>query len=133
MAAKTSWSTLKTFLNDTKTPPIPLLIAVNQIFTDFLVKANLFNNVFSQQGTAIVNNSSILINPIFKTEDSLSRFKFSKTIVFKVIKALNPNKAFWAWWNIYIHDKNMCLFNCKTTTYYLGNKCFSKKENIVYL
>ena len=35
MATKTYWSILKAFVNGTKIPPIPLLLAGNQLFIHF--------------------------------------------------------------------------------------------------
>ena len=46
-APKTYWKILKTFVNGTKIPLTPQLLVGNQLVTDFLVKANLFNDCFS--------------------------------------------------------------------------------------
>ena len=43
-ATKTYWVILKTFVNGSKTPLIPPLLVDNKLVTDFLDKANLFNN-----------------------------------------------------------------------------------------
>ena len=43
-APKTSWAILRTFVNGSKIPLIPPLIAGNKLVPDFLDKANLFNN-----------------------------------------------------------------------------------------
>ena len=80
-APKTYWKTLKTFVNETKIPLIPLLLFGNQLVTDFLVKANLFNNYFSQQCTAI------------ETEQKRSTLEFCTNHIVKIIKSLDPNKA----------------------------------------
>ena len=55
---KTYWKIIKTFLNDTKIPLIPPLLVSNQLVSDFLEKANLFNDYLSKQRTAINNNSA---------------------------------------------------------------------------
>ena len=46
-APKTYWNVLITFINGTKIPLTPPLLVGNQLVTDFLVKANLFNDYFS--------------------------------------------------------------------------------------
>ena len=56
---------LKTFLNGTKIPLILPFLVGNQLLTDFLVKAKLFNDYFSPQCTKIDNNSSIPANITF--------------------------------------------------------------------
>ena len=55
---KTYWKIIKTFLNDTKIPLIPPLLVSNQLVSDFLEKANLFNDYLSKQRTAINNSAS---------------------------------------------------------------------------
>ena len=40
-------------------PLIPPLLGRNQFVTDFLVKANFFNDYFSEQCTTIGNNRSV--------------------------------------------------------------------------
>ena len=40
-------------------PQIPPFLGRNQFVTDFLVKANFFNDYFSEQCTTIGNNSSV--------------------------------------------------------------------------
>ena len=47
-ARKTYWKILKTFANGNKIPLIPPLLAGNELVTDFLVKANFFNDYFTQ-------------------------------------------------------------------------------------
>ena len=47
-ALKTFWSILKTFVNGSKIPLIPPHLVNNEFVTDFLVKANLFNDFFRE-------------------------------------------------------------------------------------
>ena len=58
-ALKTYWAILKTFVNSSKIPLIPPLLADNKLVTDFLDKANLFNNFFAKQCTPISNDSTV--------------------------------------------------------------------------
>ena len=91
-ARKTYWKILKTFVNGTTIPLIPSLLVGNQLVTDFLVKANLFNDYFSQPCTTVDNGSSIPLNIKFATEQKLSTFEFCIDII-KIIKSLNPSKG----------------------------------------
>ena len=92
-APKTYRKILKTFVNETKILLIPPLLVGNQPVTDFLVKANLFNDYFSQQCTTVDNGSSIPPNITFATEQKLSTFEFCIDDIIKIIKSLNRNKA----------------------------------------
>ena len=92
-APKTYWKILKTFVNGTKIPLIPPLLVGNQLVTDFLVKANLFNDYFSQQCMTVDNDSSIPPNITFATEQKLSTLEFCTDDIVKIIKSLDPNKA----------------------------------------
>ena len=46
-SAKTYWSILKSFYNDSKVPLIPPLLVNNKIVSDFTKKANIFNDFFN--------------------------------------------------------------------------------------
>ena len=93
IAPKTYWKILKTFANGTKIPLIPPLLVENQLVTDFLVKANLFNDYFSQQCTTVDNDSSIPPNITFAADQKQSTFEFCTDDIIKIIKSLDPNKA----------------------------------------
>ena len=69
------------------------MLVGNQLVTDFLVKANFFNDYFSQQCTTVNNDSSIPPNITFVTEQKLSTFEFCTNDIVKIIKSLDPNKA----------------------------------------
>ena len=69
------------------------LLVENQLVTEFLVKANLFNDYFSQQYTTVDNGSSIPPNKAFATEQKLSAFEFCTDHIIQIIKSLDPNKA----------------------------------------
>ena len=75
-APKTYWKILKRFVNGTKIPLIPPLPVGSQLLTDFLVKANLFNDYFSQRCTTVDNANSVPPNITFATEQKLSIFEF---------------------------------------------------------
>ena len=84
---------LKAFANGTKIPLIPPLLVGNQLVSDFLEKANLFNDYFSKQCTTIDNNSAIPANTSFVTEERLSTFEICPGDIVKIIRSLDPNKA----------------------------------------
>ena len=69
------------------------MLVGNQLVTEFLVKANLFNNYFSQECTTADNDSSIPPNITFATEQKLSTLEFCTDDIVKIIKSLDPNKA----------------------------------------
>ena len=56
-SAKTYWSILKFFYNDSKIPLIPPLLVNNKIVLNFTKKANIFNDFFATQLTPLSNNS----------------------------------------------------------------------------
>ena len=85
IASKTYWEILKTFVNGTKIPLIPPLLVGDQLVTDFLVKANMFNDYFSQQCTTVDNGSSIPPNITFATEQKLSTFEFCIDDIIKTL------------------------------------------------
>ena len=90
---KVYWKILKIFVNGTKIPLITPLLVGNQLVTNFLVKANLFNDYFSQKFTTVDNDSSIPLIITFATEQELSTFEFCTDDIVKIIKSLDSNKA----------------------------------------
>ena len=70
----------------------PLLVD-NKLVTDFLDKANLFNNFFSKQCTPISNDSTNPVNISSETRDKLSSTEFCIDDIVKIIRSLNQNKA----------------------------------------
>ena len=77
---------LKTFANAFKIPLIPPLLIGNQLVSDFLEKANLFNEYFSKQCTTIGNNNrAVPANTSFVTEERLSTFEFCPGDIVKII------------------------------------------------
>ena len=67
-APKTYWPILKSFVNGKKIPLIPPILAKGQLVTNFLEKANLFNEFFTQQCNDLV----------FETTERISSFDISK-------------------------------------------------------
>ena len=77
-SAKTYWSILKSFYNDTKVPLIPPLLVNNKIASDFTKKANLFNDFFATQCTTLTNSSVLPSTTSFKTQSRLNSISFEK-------------------------------------------------------
>ena len=73
---KTYWAILKTFVNSCRIPLIPPLLVENKLVTDFLDKANLFNNFFAKQSIPISNGSTVPVSINFETRERLSSFEF---------------------------------------------------------
>ena len=69
------------------------MLVGNELVSDFLEKANLFNGYFSKQRTMIDNNSAIPANTSFVTEERLSTFEICPGDIIKIIRSLDPNKA----------------------------------------
>ena len=78
---------LKAFANGTKIPLIPPLLVGNQLVSDFLEKANLFNDYFSKQCTTIDNNSAIPANTSFVTEERLSTFEICLGDIVNIVRS----------------------------------------------
>ena len=72
---------------------IPPLLVGNQIVSEFLVKANIFDDYFSKQCAIIENNSSNPANVSFETEERLSTFEICSDDIIKIMRSLDPNKA----------------------------------------
>ena len=83
---------MKTFVNGSKIPLIPLLLVDNKLVTDFLDKTNLFNNFFAKQCTPISNDSTIPVSINFVTRERLSSLEFCVDDIVKIIRSLDQNK-----------------------------------------
>ena len=92
-ALKTCWTIWKTFVNVSKIPLIPPLLVDNKLVTDFLDKANLFNNFFAKQCTPISNDSTVRVNKNFETRERLSSLEFCVDDIVTIIRSLDQNKA----------------------------------------
>ena len=92
-ATKTYWAILKTFVNGSKIPLIPPLLVDNKLVTDFLDKANLFNNFFAKQCTPISNDSTVPLNINLETRERLSSLGFCVDDIVEIIRSLNQNKV----------------------------------------
>ena len=92
-SAKAYWSILKTFVNGKKIPSIPPLFINGQFVTDFLSKANKFNNFFAEQCTNIETSSTVPSAPNFISNKRLSYLDFDVNNIINIIGKLNPNKA----------------------------------------
>ena len=91
-SAKTYWSILKSFYNDSKIPVIPPLKVNNKTVSDFTEKANLFNDFFATQCTPLSNNNVLPSAINFKTHSRLSSIDINEEDILKIIRNLNVNK-----------------------------------------
>ena len=92
-ALKTYWVILKTFVNGSKIPLIPPLLVDNKLVTDFVDKANLFNNFFAKQRTPISNNSTVPVSINFVFRERLSSLEFCVDDIVEIIRSLDQNEA----------------------------------------
>ena len=69
-STKTYWSILKSFLNNTNIPCIPLLFHQNRYINKCKDKAESFNNFFANQ-SSLINNSSVLPSLLFKRKENV--------------------------------------------------------------
>ena len=113
---------LKTFVNGSKIPLILPTLVGNRPVTNFLAKANLFNDVFSKQCSTILNNSSLSTNLTFETENRLSTFDFSTGDIMKIIKALDPNKTY-GQDRISVRMIKLCVFSISKPLHILFKNC----------
>ena len=84
---------MKTFFNGKKVPVIPTLLFNGVFVTHFQEKANIFNSFFAKQCTLVSNNSVLLSEFTYITEECIQSITFSESDVIKIIKALDVKKA----------------------------------------
>ena len=92
-SSKTYWSILKTFVNGKKIPIIPYLLVNDKFITNFLEKANLFNEFFSKQCQPLQNNSTLPKSNTYHTENRLNDITFGNEKLLKITQSLDANKA----------------------------------------
>ena len=92
LSLKAYWSILKTFLNK-KLPCIPPIYHNNNYITDLKEKTQIFNNFFAKQCMLVENTTKLPGNFFKRTNNLLSTILFTKDVIAKIIKNLNPNKA----------------------------------------
>ena len=137
-APETYWSILKSSVNGKKIPLIPPILVKDQLVTNFLEKANLFNGFFTQQCNTIENDSTLPNDLGFETTERISSFNISKDEITKIIRSLDPNKAH-GHDGISIRMLKLCASSISKPLFLLfkhslENECFPnewKKANIV--
>ena len=102
---KVYWSMLNRFLYYEKISSIPPLLFNNKFFSDFRVKANLFNDFFFV--CTPINNGSALPQFAYKTDVKINSFPFNQNDISLIIKALITKRAH-DWDNISIKMIQIC-------------------------
>ena len=92
-SAKTYWSILKSFYNDSKVPLILPLLVNDKIVPNFTKKANIFNDFFALQCTSLNNSNVLPAKVTFKTQSRLNSICFEEDDILKTIRNLNVDKA----------------------------------------
>ena len=134
---KKYWSILKSFLNNRKVPLIPPIKLNNIFITNFLEKANLFNNFFADQCTPVSTPSS-LPNLTLRTECKLDRIEFNTNKIVTLIRALKDDKAH-GWDEISVRMLKICDDSIALPLQIIFEKAFSsgtfpqnwKKANVI--
>ena len=137
-APKTYWSILKSFVNDKKILLIPPILVKDQLVTNFLEKANLFNEFYTQQCNTIENDNTLPNDLVFETTERISSFDIPKDETTKIIRSLDPKKAH-GHDGISIRMLKLCTSSISKPLFLLfkhslENECFPnqwKKANIV--
>ena len=84
---------MKTFSSSKKVPIIPLLLFNGLLATDFEEKAMISNSFFTKQCTLVSNNSALLSELTYMTEELIQSITFRESDVIKIIRTLDVNKA----------------------------------------
>ena len=84
---------MKIFVNDSKIPLIPSLLVDNKLVTDFLDKANLFNNFFAKQCAPLSKDRTVPVNINFEARERLSSLQLCVYDIVKIIRPLDQNEA----------------------------------------
>ena len=126
------------WVNGKKIPLIQPILVNNQLMTNFLEKANLFNKFFTQQCNKIENDSTLPNDLAFENAERISSFDISKDEITTIIRFLDPKKAH-GHDGISIHMIKLCASSISKPSLFpfkhsLENECFPnewKKANIV--
>ena len=92
-SSKTYWSILKTSVNSQKIPIIPPLLVNDNFITNFLEKANLFNEFFSKQCQPLRKDSTLPKSHMYHKENRLNCVTFDNKKLLRIIQSLGANKA----------------------------------------
>ena len=76
-----------------KIPIIPTVLVNDKFITNFLEKANLFNEFFSKQCQSLQGNSTLPKSNTYHTENGLNDIAFDNKKLVKIIQSLDANKA----------------------------------------
>ena len=92
-SSKASWSLLKRFLDNKKTPLTPPISHKNEFENDFQNKVELFSPFLTKQYYLIINNSKVPTSFTYMTEKRLGKVNFSIDKIGNIIQGLVPNKV----------------------------------------
>ena len=92
-APKTCWSISKIFVNVSEFPLISPILVNNEFVTDFSVKANLFNDFFTEQCRPITNDSSLPNNQTIETVNRLLDINIGADTTIILICSLEPSQG----------------------------------------
>ena len=118
---KSYWSMVNKILNKAKIPLVPPLFDNDIFVLDFTAKAQIFNDYFILQCTKLDTGSEIprdvpLCAPL------LNAFDISDEKILRIIRTLNPNKAY-GWDEISIRMIKICDFSLVTPLRQIFGAC----------
>ena len=100
-----------------KIPIIPPLLVNDKFVTNFLEKANLFNEFFSKQCQPLQNNSTLPKSNSYHTENRLNDITFDNE---KLLKIIQSSDSSWIGWYFNKKAKAKHPIHNKTTFYYIS-------------
>ena len=106
---------LKTLVNGKKVLIIPSLLINDKFVTNFLEKANLFNEFFSRQFQPLQNNSTLPKPNFYHTENRLNDITFDNEKLLKIIQSLDASRV-----HGYDATKAKYPIHNKTKSYYIS-------------
>ena len=104
--SKRYWSIINRLLNKRKIPQIPPLRVNNEVISDTLKKADLFNKYFAEKCT-VVNTDSVLPCQRILTDTTIGNVHFDDQKIITIIRTLNVDKAH-GWDNVSVRMIRIC-------------------------
>ena len=92
-SANPYWLLLKNFVNGNKDPVIPPLLVNEKLVTNFLEKANIFNDFFSKKYEPLSNGTILTLIPFYYTDNRSKDINFNYENILKTIQFLDSNKV----------------------------------------
>ena len=106
VGAKKYWSVINRLMNKRKIPRIPPIRFNNEVVSDTLKKADLFNNYIAEKCT-VIDTNSVLPEQRVMTDSTIGHVDFDPDKILAIIRSLNENKAH-GWDNVSVRMIRIC-------------------------